>query len=224
MKCRRLVVLLFSMGGFFGTTLASAGEIPEVFSTIRPDPVPLSRPEFLETFTVTLDMESIRQPAQTLTLNLPDREREVVELIHWEPRQGYIQIPDPNDPTGFNTITIPDPNARPEDFWWRWYGKSASYTVALTVVGGIVAGRVTGARDRYAVDPTGDGATKLGRVNSDYWQTHHDEGRGDVTQAASPANQNLFRRPIRWSAVRSTHRRRARGTPTVLARYRRRRT
>ena len=75
MKCKRLVILLFSMGGFFATVLASAGEIAEIFSAIRPDPLPPSRPKFLGTFTVTPDMESIQPPAQTLTLNLPDRER-----------------------------------------------------------------------------------------------------------------------------------------------------
>ncbi len=130
-------------------------------------------------------------------------------MKHWEPRRGYIQIPDPNDPTGQNSITIPDPSAEPEEFWWRWYGKSANYTVALTTVDGIVSGRIASAAYRYAVEPYGNGTTRLGWVNSDFWRTHPDDNvteraastttaRSAWTQAVAAAGQPSDRGVGNW--------------------------
>lgn len=164
----------------------STGEVPEIFTAIQLDP-PVSPPgQYLGTYTVSLDLEAILQPAQALTLNLPGHNPETVELKHWEPRNGYIQIPDPNDPTGLSTITIPDPSAAPEDFSWRWYGKSDNYTVALTLVDGVVAGRITSAANRYAIEPRADNLTRLGLVNSDHWQTHPGDASGGKA-ARAPA-------------------------------------
>lgn len=177
-----------------------AGEPPEIFTLIQLDPAP-SPPggRYLQTFTVRLDMEAMLQPAQALTLNLPGRDPELVELTFWSPRNGYIQIADPNDPTGLGTITIPDPTAGPEDFSWRWYGKSPNYTVALTVVDGVIAGRITGADYRYAVEPIGNGSIRLGRVNSDFWQTHPGDQEQSqksfsphIPAASNPASLNIL--------------------------------
>lgn len=195
MLIRGILLVCVSLATFASTITARAGEAPDIFAIIQLDP-PASPPggRYLQTYTVGLDMEAMQQPAPTLTLNLPGREPETVQLVHWEPRQGYIQIPDPNDPTGLGSITIPDPTAKPEDFWWRWYGKSENYTVALTVVQGVIAGRITSANHRYAVEPRGDGLIRLGVVNSEFWRTHpHDpEDQPKSFQAVhadSPAKQ-----------------------------------
>jgi hypothetical protein len=184
-KTLTTVVLVLSL--FWGAPVLHAGDRLEIFSATQLDPTPSpSDGRYEETYTVNVDMELLRDPAQTIILNLPGQEAEIVELQHWEPRRGYIQIPDPDDPTGFGSINIPDPNASPEDFWWRWYGQSANYTVALTTVDGIVAGRIVSAARRYAVEPLESGRTKLGVVNREFWRVHPVEaGAGDSQLPAS---------------------------------------
>ena len=157
-----MTALVVGMVVMTAAATAFAQESPPLFATVRGDP-PITEPDrYLETHTVTLALESLHAPVERIVLNLPDHEPEIVTRLHWEPRQGYIQIPDPNDPTGFNSITIPDPSARPEDFHWRWYGRSANFTVGLTVEAGVVAGRVTGRVQRYAIEPRGNGRITLG--------------------------------------------------------------
>ena len=157
-----------------------------MFATVRGDP-PITEPDrYLKTYTVTLALESLHAPVERIVLNLPDHEPEIVTRLHWEPRQGYIQILDPDDPTGFNTITIPDPSARPEDFHWRWYGRSANFTVGLTVEAGVVAGRVTGRVQRYAIEPRGNGRITLGVSNGDFWQTHEGDRERERAQRLAP--------------------------------------
>lgn len=195
MRKANALALIAIVGIFIAATNARSDQLPEIFISVQVDPEPYPGDgRYLQTATVVLNMEALREPAHRLTLNLPGREPEVVELRHWEPRQGYIQIADPDDPTGMGTITIPDPNARPEDFWWRWYGKSANYTVAVTAVKGVVAGRVSGTTHRYAVSPRGaDSHIRLGLVNSEFWQTHPSSQRPKAeatlrAQTTSPAS------------------------------------
>lgn len=178
---------------------ARPDEAPSIFIDIQTDPKPFpSDGRYLQTTTVILDKEALRTPSQRLTLNLPGSEPEVVELVRWQPRQGYIQIPDPDDPTGLGSITIPDPSARPEDFWWRWYGRSANYTVALTAVKGVIAGRITSATRRYAVDPRGDGSRNLlGLVNSAFWQTHPNENRPKIRMTSPPRSASIAPTPTK---------------------------
>lgn len=181
-----MTALVVGMTVMAAPTTAFAQDAPRLFATVRPDP-PITQPDrYLETHTVTLALETLHAPVERIVLNLPGREPEIVTLLHWEPRQGYIQIPDPNDPTGFNTITIPDPSTRPEDFHWRWYGRSANFTVGLTVEAGVVAGRVTGRADRYAIEPRGDGRITLGLSNGDFWQTHDGDREREQAQRLAP--------------------------------------
>jgi peptidyl-Asp metalloendopeptidase len=180
MKSYCLLILAGVASPALAASDAVQGAPPDLFTTILVDPSASPPGQYLQSYTVALNLELLKQPAQSLTLNLPGQEPDTVTLVHWEPRRGYIQIPDPDDPTGFGSITIPDPNASPQDFWWRWYGKSAKYTVALTVVDGIVAGRVSSASHRYAIEPTGGEATKLALVNSDWWRTHPEDLTGGL--------------------------------------------
>lgn len=188
MHARAIAVVILALSL---SQVSFAGESPTLFSTVVPKPPPSPPGQFLAEYRVAIDLTAIQPPTQTLTLNLPGRQPEVVTLQHWEPREGYIQIPDPENPQA--TITIPDPSAGPSDFSWRWYGRSASYTVGLTVVKGLVVGRIAGSDFRYSIDSDGLGNLSLGTVNSSFWKTHPgDTDQGPVVASSRHPSPPAF--------------------------------
>lgn len=86
----------------------------------------------------------------------------------WSPRAGYVSKLVGDGP---EVIWLPDPHAKPEEFAWRWYGKSDGYTVAITFDHGRVAGRIWAPGAKYALDPIRLN-TELRLSNSDWWQLH----------------------------------------------------
>lgn len=180
--------MVIAVAAFAST--ATAQDAPALFRSIQSEAPPDSG-EYEVAYHVELDHEAIRQPAQRLLLNLPDREPEWIEQDFWSPRAGYIQKFNPDDPD--NPITMPDPSAAPEDFAWRWEGVGGNYTVALTVYKGRVAGRISGpGRERYALEPRTLDSTRLGRVTPGYWQLHpeQDERPRLSPEAAAAATES----------------------------------
>ena len=92
---------------------------------------------FEQEWTVAIEQAAIQLPADAIELNLPDHEPVIVSRLHWEARAGFIPS---NEGYGGQ---IPDPEADPSTFSWRWYGKSdRGYTLALTLAEGQLAGRI----------------------------------------------------------------------------------
>jgi peptidyl-Asp metalloendopeptidase len=126
-------------------------------------------PQYRNLWSAQVNEEAIRQPAAAIRLNGPDMPEVVVPMQFWSPRAGYIQIFNKDDPD--RPITIPDPDARPEDFSWHWYGRTGYVSVSLTVERGVLAGRVWLRGKRYALRPSPAGLL-LGETNAGYWRTH----------------------------------------------------
>lgn len=151
--------------------IGGGGDPVDLILTLS-DPLPEPPPQYRTLRHITVNEEVIRQPAAAIRLNLPEAPDIVVPRLHWEARAGYIAIYNKDDPD--RPIIIPDPDAQPQDFSWRWYGRHGNAVIALTVERGVIAGRVwTGAR-HYAVRPSHEG-TKLGETRSEYWRTHPED-------------------------------------------------
>jgi peptidyl-Asp metalloendopeptidase len=126
-------------------------------------------PQYRNLWSAQVNEEAIRQPAAAIRLNGPDMPEVVVPMQFWSPRAGYIQIFNKDDPD--RPITIPDPDARPEDFSWHWYGRSGYTVVSLNVERGALAGRIWLRGKRFALRPSPDGLL-LGETKSSYWRMH----------------------------------------------------
>lgn len=112
MRSVRPICVIFSL--LFA--VLARGEPPELFTHTVPLPAPSPPAEYWMLMNVGINHEAIRQPAQQFVLDLPGRDPEIAELVAFSPRAGFIQVPDPDDPTGLGSITVPNPNAQPEDF------------------------------------------------------------------------------------------------------------
>ncbi len=156
---------------------------PKLFARIDPQQKPQA--SFRQEWTVTIEQAAIQQPAEAIELNLPDHETVLVSRLHWEARAGFIPSAD-----GYNG-QIPDPDAEPSVFSWRWYGKSdRGYTIALTLSQGQLAGRIWApANVHYTLEPGRD-ATTLGLIRRDFWGLHPpepDDPRADEATTLEPA-------------------------------------
>jgi hypothetical protein len=138
-------------------------------------------PQYRQLWSAQVNEEAIRQPAAVIRLNGPGMPAIEVRQLRWSPRSGYIELYNKDDPN--RPIVVPDPNARPEDFSWHWYGKAGYTTVSLTVERGVLAGRVWLRDKRYALRPSGAGLL-LGQTNSNYWQLHPETGLGESLSSA----------------------------------------
>lgn len=142
-------------------------------------------PQYRALWSVEVNEEAIRQPARSIRLNGPDFADIEVPLLRWSPRAGYIEMYNDDDPN--HPIVIPDPEARPEDFSWYWYGKAGHVTVSLLVERGVLAGFVWLRDRRFALRPSAAGLL-LGETRSEYWRTHPEvEPEGHGPAAAFPA-------------------------------------
>ncbi len=153
-----LVVALPMMTGHTAAKPEGAQAAVPLFLSVEPyDPaLPSPRPGAHSVWRVVFNHEQIRQPAGAIRINVPGLQEYTSLVDYWSPRSGYIDAPNPTHPTGLNQI--PDPNARPEDFSWRWEGLS----LTLTAYRGIIGGRVTGSGGRwFYIDPHADGVTLL---------------------------------------------------------------
>lgn len=141
---------------------------PKLFAHIAPREAP--RAMFEREWAVAIEKAAIQLPADAIELNLPDHESVVVSRLYWEARAGFIPSPE-----GFGE-QIPDPQAEPSAFSWRWYGKSDDgYTLALTLVEGNLAGRIWApASVHYALEQITDTAI-LGLVRPEFWSMHPQE-------------------------------------------------
>jgi hypothetical protein len=118
-------------------TNPSAGPVP-LFTSItayQPDP-PIAGAHGV--WRVELNHEAIRQPAGSVSANVPTLPAFVQQLRYWSPREGFIEAPNPKHPLGMNQI--PFPGAPLEAFSWSW---SSGNGLSLTVHEGIVAGQVS---------------------------------------------------------------------------------
>ncbi len=160
------------------------------FEPFQPEP---PMPQFLSVWRAQVDEEAIRQPAQSIRVNGPGLEQMEVPLRYWYPRAGYIQVHNDADPD--NPITIPDPNARPEDFSWGWYGNSGYTDLSLTVERGVLAGRVWHQGRRFALRPSPHGLL-LAETNPDYWQMHPEPPTRPQARDAATAVRSLPPPPV----------------------------
>jgi hypothetical protein len=128
--------------------------------------------EFLESWNAGFNVVSLGTGVSSVRLNLPDGSVETVYRVHFEPRQGYLAVDLDGDGDSEDVV---DPDATPEEISWRWYGRSQSWTVALTFESGVLAGRISGSANRYGIKPGPNGITLLGLQNSEYWRLHPDE-------------------------------------------------
>jgi hypothetical protein len=185
---RVIVVYGVLFGLLFGGDVAVAGDgIPpadvpvELFVRVEPssgEPMP----QYQALWSVELNEERVRQPAQVIRLNGPGFPDIDVPLLRWSPRAGYIEMYNKEDPV--HPIIIPDPTAGPEDFSWHWYGKTNHVMVSLLVERGVLAGYVW-LRDRRFSLRSGVGGLLLGETKSDYWQMHPDEDQEDDAYSLS---------------------------------------
>jgi peptidyl-Asp metalloendopeptidase len=181
---------------FLACSAAQANDPPALFIEVTPGGDASPAEAYHGVWSVTINAEELKQPVQEITLNLPDQPPVVIRLEHWEPRAGYILEFDDEG----NAHNVPDPEARPEDFSWLWYGKGDGWTVSLTLHQGIVAGRATSADFRYGLEPRPGPITQLGLINSSYWKTHPDEQPGKPTREpklslSSPLSLQADKRP-----------------------------
>lgn len=149
----------------------SPNESPDLLRYFEPFQPNEVMPQYRALWRTQVDEEAIRQPAQSIRLNGPGFEEVLVPLRYWYPRAGYIQVFNEDDPD--NPISLPDPNARPGDFSWGWYGNLGYTDVSLTVERGVLAGRVWHQGRRFALRPSADGLL-LAETNPSYWQMHPD--------------------------------------------------
>jgi hypothetical protein len=169
---RFLSLLLFMLAmSVHGVAVAQS---PELFIEISPGGDASPAEAYNDLWSVELNAEQLRNPVQSITLNLPGQPEAQIQLQHWEARRGYITYEDDEGVVH----TIPDPKAGPDDFSWLWYGKGEGWTVSLTMHKGVIAGRVSSAERRYGLEPRPERVTQLGWINSDYWTTHPDERPG----------------------------------------------
>ena len=138
---------------------------PKLFAWVLPQQEPQA--SFEQEWTISIEQAAIQQPADAIELNLPDHEPVIVSRLHWEARAGFIPSPE-----GYGG-QIPDPQAEPSAFSWRWYGRSdRGYTLALTLAEGQLAGRIWApANVHYALESDSD-TTRLGLIRSDFWNVH----------------------------------------------------
>lgn len=146
-----VAVLFFSAG--VGVTSAdddTAGSaIPDLFLSIVPEPGPVP-PGELGRWQAHINALAMREGPAVVRVNLPGQPASLVSMTYWSPREGYIP---------YGSQWIPDPDAPPEAFSWRWSGWGA----AITMVRGVAAGRVDGRRpySDWRVDPRGIGLVRL---------------------------------------------------------------
>lgn len=156
---------------------------PKLFARIEPQQKPQA--SFRQEWAVAIEQAAIQQPAEAIELDLPGHEPVLVSRLHWEARAGFIPSAD-----GYNG-QIPDPDAEPSAFSWRWYGKSdRGYTIALTLSQGQLAGRIRApANVHYALEPGRD-ATTLGLIRPDFRNLHPaepDDPHADEVATSEPA-------------------------------------
>lgn len=120
--------------------------------------------EYLAAWSIDIDTDAMRSGPQSIALYLPDQPPDVINQLHWEARSGYVE--------SVGGEFVPNPVAQPDEFSWRWYGKSDRFTVALTMVDGALAGRIGAPNDiHYEIAPSPSGEL-LGITNSAFWETH----------------------------------------------------
>jgi hypothetical protein len=125
--------------------------------------------DYLEAWSITIDADAMRYGPSSIALYLPGQPPDVIAQLRWEARSGYV-------PSGTGGGLVPNPAADASEFSWRWYGKSDRFTVALTMVDGVLAGRIGAPNDiHYDIAPSPSGEI-LGVTNSAFWVTHPSEG------------------------------------------------
>ncbi|HUD41432.1 MAG TPA: hypothetical protein VMR06_05470 [Dokdonella sp.] len=126
--------------GFLAASPALAqDQAPRLFVSIDRQPPPQEPGPWLQSWHIAIDQQAIQQPAQAITLNLPDQREVIVRLDRWSPKAGYVSelIGD-----GPEVRWFPDPNAEPDEFAWEWYGRSEGHTISLIFHHGVVAARL----------------------------------------------------------------------------------
>lgn len=171
--------------GFLAAAPALAQEqAPRLFVSIDRQPPPQETGPWLQSWHIAIDQQAIQQPAQAITLNLPDQREVIVRLERWSPKAGYVSelIGD-----GPEVRWFPDPNAAPEDFAWEWYGRTEGYTISLVFHHGVIAARLWTPEHKYGLEPRAGGVTELAEVNPDWWRMHPEREAfpGQATTEAS---------------------------------------
>lgn len=177
----RWLLLLAACVAPFAAT--NAGNGPDVFTKVVQGGDPSPADAYKGVWSVAINADELKFSPPEITLNLPDLAPVTVQLDHWEPRAGFVMEYDEEG----NGHMIPDPNAKPEDFSWLWYGRGGEWTVSLTMHKGIVAGRASSAERRYGLEPRPGPVTQLGLINSSYWKTHVDDGLDNPKREAVSA-------------------------------------
>jgi hypothetical protein len=160
-------------------------QLADLFVEIGVAPVE-PMPQYRELWSAGVNEAMIRRPAAAIRLNGPGMPDVEVPMLRWQPRAGYIEVYNDDNPD--LPIIIPDPDAEPEDFSWHWYGKSGYTTVSLTVERGVLAGRVWLRDRRYSLRPSAVGLL-LGETNSAHWRTHPEPPESPPEQLAYPGRQ-----------------------------------
>lgn len=183
----KFVRLVAAMAAF--SFMAPVSAQTNVFSVVVSNGVFSPPAENLRTYLVSLNTEAMRAGASSMTLNPPVGSTEVVHLIRFEARAGYVPVDTDGDG---DSELVPDPNASPEQISWFWYGKSATWTVSATMEQGVLAGRIASANVRFSLTPKAGGQTELGWVNTQYWRNHD----GDTEAGAAASTSALL--PVRY--------------------------
>jgi len=173
--------ILIGCASVAGTAFAQE-QPPRLFKQVQAQEPPSNPGPWLQTWQIEIDQQAIQQPAEAIILNLPGQREITVRRDFWSPRQGYMILLVGDGP---ETIQLPDPNAAPDDFSWRWYGRTDGHVVALTFEKGYLAGRIWGPGGKYALNPRAGKRTELGLVNPGWWQLHPD--REDLPQVEADA-------------------------------------
>lgn len=146
-------------------------QAPRLFFSAEKQPPPTEPGPWLQSWHIRIDQQAIQQPAEAITLNLPDQREVIVRLERWSPKAGYASelIGD-----GPEVRWFPDPNATPDEFAWEWYGRSEGHTVSLIFHHGVIAARLWTPEHKYALQPRPGDITELAETNPDWWQMHPD--------------------------------------------------
>lgn len=156
--------------GFLAAAPALAQEqAPRLFVSIERQPPPQEPGPWLQSWHIAIDQQAIQQPAEAITLNLPDQREVIVRLERWSPKAGYVSelIGD-----GPEVRWFPDPNAAPDEFAWEWYGRSEGHTISIVFHHGMIAARLWTPEHKFGLQPRPGEVTELAEVNPDWWRMH----------------------------------------------------
>lgn len=103
------------------------------------------RPTSLSSHTIVENWETVAKNPKTLHVNLPDGEKLVFHRKTFKPKKGFV-------PRIGSDEELPNPNIKPEERQFFWYGKAKGAEMGLTIHNGVGGGFITTADASYSIN------------------------------------------------------------------------